>query len=265
MTFMNGVASKNVLIVHGWMHSADRYKKFAKKLLNCKVNIVDLPGFGNCGYVGAIEKVEDYHIEYLRTLLTDEKYDFVIAHSWGGIVLLKTIPLLDVNQKPDIILLNPAYGENKRLKILLPIKKITGWLLATQKNLPFWIVKIPIKISALLTINRWSLIDDNIIYDAKRSDPRVASYLLYVMACDKWVIKEKKDYGKSYLIFSDKDRIIGKHNIENLKMDLQPTMFKVFYGVGHTLVVENFEELVILIEKIIWGNLKDEEIFNEFY
>lgn len=142
---------------------------------------------------------------------------------------------------------------------------MTGWLLEAQKKIPFWIVKIPIKISALLTINRWSLIDDNIVYDARRADPRVASYLLYVMACDKWLIKQKKDYCKSYLIFSDKDRIIGKQNIENLKEDLQPTMFKIFCGVGHTPVVENFEELVILTEEIIWGNLKDEEDSKEFH
>lgn len=108
------IASKNVLIVHGWMHSADRYKEFAKRMLNCKVTIIDLPGFGNCEYVGEIENIEDNHIEYLRNLLTDEKYDFVIAHSWGGIVLLKTIPLLDANQKNDRM----ASGSSKKNTLL---------------------------------------------------------------------------------------------------------------------------------------------------
>ncbi|MEG1567848.1 MAG: alpha/beta hydrolase [Anaerovoracaceae bacterium] len=260
MTYANGNATKNVLVLHGWMHSANRYIGLAKRLSGCKVDLVDLPGFGCNKYVGKVEEVEHIHIAYLTELLVNNKYDFVIAHSWGAYILLRTVPLLDKSAKPNIILLNPVYGKNNKLKVLVPMEKFIGWIFSMQKRLPFWLIKIPTKISALLTINRWSLIDDNIVLDARRANPYIAAHLLSVMACNNWILENKSSYMKSYLIYSDKDRVIEKANIENLCTALQPTIFKVFHGVGHTLVIEKFEELAILIEQIIGGTLSDEQI-----
>lgn len=79
----NDEVKKNVLIVHGWMHSANRYRKLAEKINNCNVHTIDLPGFGDNEYFGPIEEVEENHIKYLQALLIKKKYDFVIAHSWG--------------------------------------------------------------------------------------------------------------------------------------------------------------------------------------
>lgn len=171
------------------------------------------------------------------------------------------MPLLEINQKPDIILLNPTYGENKRLKFLLPSKEITGFILEIQKKLPYWVVKTPIKVMALATVNRWSLIDDEIIRDVRRANSQVATQLLYIMSCDKWVISDIKNYDKCYLIYSNKDRVILKPNMDDLNEDLKPLLFKTFYGAGHTLVIERCDELATLIENIIWGGSKDEEYF----
>ena len=100
-----------------------------------------------------------------------------------------------------------------------------------------------LKAVSLLTINRWRLIDDLILYDARRADVSTAALLLFEMAFDRFKLGEAGPPCHTLLFVSEKDRIIPKRHIRRLAQDLKDREIVLFPGIGHTIVLEDFERL----------------------
>lgn len=239
---------KKVLIIHGWYHSKERYHPLSQLLGDCHCDIVDLPGFGDRPFTGVLGDVEEVHIQFIREQLQQQNYDYIIAHSWGGRVALKA--LCGEESKATVILLNPAYGTNRRLTPLARLKFLVKPAFFLQKNLPLCLVKYPIKIAALFSINRWNLIDDLIIDDVRRADSSVATEVLHQMATSSCHLTPSQVTNEIFLLYSNQDRAISKNCFHELEKDLHPKT-RVFQGVGHTLVLESLDDLEKELNSII--------------
>lgn len=241
---------KKVLIIHGWYHSKDRYQALSQLLQNCHCDLVDLPGFGEHHFTGNVDDIEEIHINFVRKQLNQLDYDYIIAHSWGGRVALKALSSEEINSSATLILLNPAYGKNRRLTLLGKSKFVMAPIFSLQKNLPLCLVKFPIKVAALCSINRWKLIDDMIIDDARRANPQVATEILHKMATSSCHLSPSHIKNEIFLIYSNKDRAISKNCFQELQQDLNPKT-RVIQGVGHTLVLESLDNLEKELNSII--------------
>jgi len=75
----------NIVILHGWGHSADMWKPFASKFHGHKVLTLDLPGFGQEKQISPEWNISDYARWTARKLKTRgvSKAAFV-GHSFGG-------------------------------------------------------------------------------------------------------------------------------------------------------------------------------------
>lgn len=113
------MSKKNILIIHGFMHSKNRYYKLCKDLkIDRTINIYffKFNGFGGILPVKDKNKL-NYYAEKLTAMLHKNKYDLIIAHSMGCNVLLKSIAK-NQNVAKNIILLSPCYNGIKKFKPL---------------------------------------------------------------------------------------------------------------------------------------------------
>lgn len=231
-----------ILIVHGWLHSARRYQRLKKELEsrgNIQVTLYEFPGFGKtpARYRNHILKhyTEDM-VEYLR----NHHFDVVIAHSMGGNVALRAASRMKEDSR--LILMNPVYRGIPLLRCLLPVWPLVFAALKFVKK-PGRFRDFLLKAVSLLTINRWRLIDDLILCDARRADVSTAALLLFEMAFDRFKLGEAGPPCHTLLFVSEKDRIIPKRHIRRLAQDLKDREIVLFPGIGHTIVLEDFERL----------------------
>lgn len=75
----------NIVILHGWGHSAKLWKGFSEKFSKDKVLVLDLPGFGDEKLVYQDWGVPEY-AKWVEDKLKSKKLDGVvlIGHSFGG-------------------------------------------------------------------------------------------------------------------------------------------------------------------------------------
>ena len=251
---------KKILIVHGWMHSAERYSKLAddiQKKLHCKVVLYEIPGFGETKPIRYTNLLKGYSDD-LVSILCDNNYDYVIGHSMGGNLLLRALEKADVDSK--LILLSPEYrgiSYLKPLTILCPIMPLG--LFALQK-INCGLTDFFMKIIALLTVNRWAQIDDRIIIDSRSANPIVATVAMFELAWDAWRVTRSVWQKKQVsLILGQNDRIILKNKMRQLQRDLPCCNTYQLFGIGHTAVVEAYDELFNILKNIICAGDKDDE------
>ncbi len=231
-----------ILIVHGWYHSKRRYEKLQRDLQcqipHCCCDVVDLPGFGEAIFQGELSQVEEIQVNFLRNLLEKVGYHLVIAHSWGARLLLQSLPREDV----VCILLNPAYGENTYLKAFPKHQKLAEHFFQMGKTLPPAISTVPIKLASFPSVNRFDQMDEILLEDVRCADPHVSGEIARILATKPFFTNKNKVKNPIYLFYSDKDRVIPPTCFQALQQDLCPTTV-LFPGVGHTLVLEDYDNL----------------------
>ena len=251
---------KKILVVHGWMHSAERYRKFADDIemkLHCKVVLYELPGFGETKPTRYTNLLKSYAND-LVSILCDNNFDYVIGHSMGGNLLLRALEKANVASK--LILLSPEYigiSYLKPLTVLCPIMPLG--LFALQK-INCGLTDFLMKIIALLTVNKWEQIDDRIIIDSRRANPLVATIAMFELAWDSWKVTSSLWIKKEVnLILGQNDRIILKSKMRQLQKDLSCCNTYQILDIGHTAVVEAYDELLNIIKNIICAGDMDNE------
>lgn len=240
---------RKILVLHGWYHSKRRYEKLAQDLwvfgeMCCTA--VDLPGFGGEPYEKSLEHIEEEQVAFVRNLLHQTPYDVVIAHSWGGRILLQALEREDTL----CILLNPAYGDNKTLRVLQNKEKMLETMLDFAHTTPAFLSTAPIKVASLPSVNRLHHMDDILLEDVRESNPKVACKILEIMVHTPYFRKEKPLKNPLHLLYSDQDRVIHPSCFQALRRDLQPKSW-LFSGVGHTLVLECYPQLLDKIKTIL--------------
>lgn len=243
---------KKVLIVHGWMHSADLYKRLKRDLERTgtyKVKLYEIPGFGNAPAEKRY-KVLRYYTKKMERELAAGCYDYAIGHSMGGTILLRAM----VGKKLDtrLILLSPEYGGITVLKPLMFFVPLMLSMLYMTKRVYFRTTNFLIKCMALFTINSWDKIDAQIVIDTRKAAPIVATCAMFELAWDNWRLKRGEwKCGKVELILGEKDRIIKQKNMKRLYNDIGNCHVYVIKGIGHTAVLEAYDILYKIIVKIL--------------
>ena len=244
---------KKILILHGWMHSGQRYYQLKNKLENeykdeVSITLFEFPGFGDTKMLNLCKNILDYYVSILLIELKRTRFDYVIAHSMGGNVLLKALQKEKIDTIP--ILLSPAYRGIDVLKPFSCFSAVMPFFLNVMRKHKNAVTIFCIKCTALLTINKWSNIDELIVEDSFRADPVVAARLMKELIWDDWKI-ENIPLKCAFLIRGENDRIITKKKTKYLMQDLPSIKLIELEGIGHTAVTENFEELLSIIKMII--------------
>lgn len=245
---------KRILIVHGWMHSADLYKKLKTDLEkngSCIVKLYEIPGFGDKP-AKRKHKLIDYYTKSMEKELAGGSYDYAIGHSMGGTILLRAMAGKEMDTK--LILLSPEYGGITVLKPLTLFVPLMPPILYLFKKANNSAVNFFIKCMALFTINRWEKIDDQIVADTKKADPMVAAHAMIELAWDHWRLKKGEwKCGKVELILGEKDRLIKGKKMKRLYSDIGDCHGYVIRGIGHTAVLEAYDRLLKILLKILGG------------
>ena len=243
---------KKILIVHGWMHSADLYKKLKEDLEkkgSYKVKLYEFPGFGNTPAERG-HKLLDYYTKKIEKELVEGCYDYAIGHSMGGNILLKALAGKELNTK--LVLLSPEYGGIALLKPLVIFMPIMPLILYFFKKGPCLITTFFIKCMALFTINSWEKIGDQIVIDTKRAAPIVATCAMIELAWDNWRVNRGEwKCGGVELILGERDRIIMQRKMKYLYNDIEKCHVYVIKGIGHTAVLEAYNRLLKILLKIM--------------
>lgn len=234
---------KRILVLHDWMHSANRYLKLKEDLEsnhNCIVDLYEFSGFGStpCTYE---KRLLDYYVRDLCIHLSENNYDIIVAHSMGGRVVLEALNGITTDTK--LILLNPVYAGLTKIKPLIIFKYFLKLVLSVLQRTGS-IGNSIIRIFSKITVLDKNLIDDLMISDVKRSNARIAVESLFDLAFDKWKVKEWKGSTGVILLAGEKDLIIDFQNLKLLQRHLKSCNLRVIPNIGHTPILENYEEVV---------------------
>lgn len=244
-----GNGDTKVLIIHGWMHSYKRYEKLAQDLSDkmC-VSLVTLYGFGGTS-CDIKQNIIDEYIKYLIDFLKYNRFDLIIGHSLGGNLILKMLES-DDSIDSKILLLNPAYNGIDSMKYASHFLPVFHFLFILQKKIPLIIAKPLIKIASLISINRYSLIDDICVDDIRSINPYTAKQLMKELAFDEWQVT-KPYRNEITIVMSENDRLIKKNKLQKLHSDLNTSKLIIFKNIGHTSVIENYDDVYNLIIDIV--------------
>ena len=196
-----------VLIIHGWLHSANRYVSIAERL--SKYADVTLYEYGR-HFLKSICQLE-YYTKCLQEHLNKNVYDIILTHSTGGRILLGTN-----YSSRYTILANTAYGGIRHLLLGLPMLTI---LLCLIKVLPRSITYIPAKMIAGITMGKVNLFDAIMYSDIKRANIVASIISAFELSIDSFK-RHGKLNSEVIIIRGSHDNIIPTRNTLELAKDL---------------------------------------------
>lgn len=219
-------------------------KKDLETLVPARVTVYEFPGFGSTP--GRYRKHIMLHYQQdLCKYLRKHHFDCIIGHSMGGNLALRAAAANC--SRESLILLSPEYGGIPLIKpfvVLKPTVRHCLGLLKKDSRLHTFLIKL----MSLVTINRFSQIDRQIVQDVQRADAHVASRLMFELAWDQWKLKKGRiPLGQVTLITGERDRLIPKSHMKELKNALPNCSCHVLKGIGHTSVIEDYEGLLRLL------------------
>lgn len=242
---------KTILIVHGWMHSKERYRRLKEDLEKnemFEVTLYEFSGFGKSKPEIYFNILQHYK-KNIKKLLQERKFDYVIGHSMGGNILLRAMS--EIHCRSNIVLLSPEYNGIHILKPLTILYPMLGIVMFCGQKIRCSITDFFIKCTAFLTINKWEKIDNLIIEDVRQASTLVALNTMMELTWDCWRIDKKTwNHRAVELIIGEYDRIISRNKIKRLIRDVGDVKVHMINRIGHTAVVENYEELLKILLKI---------------
>lgn len=244
------MSKKNILIIHGFMHSKNRYYKLYKDLkTNNDINIdfYDFDGFGGVEPNSNKNKL-NYYVEKLNDMLNQKKYNLIVAHSMGCNILLKSMSKYK-NSVDNVILLSPCYYGIKKFKPLSLCIPLSNFLFFLQSNLPIFITKPFVKLVARVTVSDNKYVDNIMILDARKSDSYTCAKVFNELSFDNWKLNNTLN-ANFYIIQGVKDKVIDVKNVKLLKEKLKcPIYYRK--NIGHTIVLEDYDYLLSFIRKVL--------------
>lgn len=223
------------------MHSASRYEKLRRDL-GAEVSLFEFPGFGETPPICYRNILHRYTLLLVEELQSCE-YDYVIGHSMGGNILLRALSCMDC--KATAILLSPVYRGVDLLKPLALLYPFLYAALLLVQKVHNPLTTFCIKCSALLTVNSWRLIDEQIVTDVRRASTLVALNSLIELAWDRW--KATASMPQVHVVMGAADRLISRRKIESLPN----VQIHYLHGVGHTALLEDYNALFQLLRRLM--------------
>lgn len=117
---------KDVVLLHGWGQNIQMMDPLGKLLKNCKITILDLPGFGSSMEPSFAYNISDYASllhEFLKELKIDNP--ILIGHSFGGRIAIYYASIYPVSK---LVLFGSPFikreNDSLKLKVFKSLKKI---------------------------------------------------------------------------------------------------------------------------------------------
>lgn len=231
---------KRILIAHGWMHSAMRYRQLKKDLEQqcpCHIELYEFPGFGDTP-AKYKKNILGHYEDDMRQYLAEHAFDGIIAHSMGANIALKA-----ALGSTSLLLLSPVYHGLPYLKPFLVLYPVTAAGIRLLQC-PLSGCRYLIQLFSLPTVNRFAAMDRQLITDVRKADPQTAARALFELIFDSKRIPANAYCAQATLLLGQKDRVITKKSMAILKNDLGGCPATVFWGTGHTAVLENYQGLL---------------------
>lgn len=224
---------KRILLIHGWLHTADVYNSIKARLSNYEVVLWKIDGMdnnNNCTTEQLIKQLQN-HIKH-------NNYDLIVAHSVGCYILLNS---MNEEVRAKIILLNPVYVNYKwYIKLIIPLLSV-GLNLAKSlynrnSNSKF------IFLLASLTCNNTELIDSVITAGISTSNTSLCSSIIkesittYDVYCNNIIVV----HSKHDRILTKPIKLIKCCNCNYYELDC-----------GHSSFIEKENSVLWIIQRII--------------
>ena len=117
---------KDVVLLHGWGQNIQMMDPLGKLLKNCRITILDLPGFGSSMEPSFAYNISDYASllhEFLKELKIDNP--ILIGHSFGGRIAIYYASTYPVSK---LVLFGSPFikreNDSLKLKVFKSLKKI---------------------------------------------------------------------------------------------------------------------------------------------
>lgn len=117
---------KDVVLLHGWGQNIQMMDPLGKLLKNCRITILDLPGFGSSMEPSFAYNISDYASllhEFLKELKIDNP--ILIGHSFGGRIAIYYASIYPVSK---LVLFGSPFikreNDSLKLKVFKSLKKI---------------------------------------------------------------------------------------------------------------------------------------------
>lgn len=117
---------KDVVLLHGWGQNIQMMDPLGKLLKNCRITILDLPGFGSSMEPSFAYNISDYASllhEFLKELKIDNP--ILIGHSFGGRIAIYYASMYQVSK---LVLFGSPFikreNDSLKLKVFKSLKKI---------------------------------------------------------------------------------------------------------------------------------------------
>lgn len=226
-----------VLIIHGWLHSVNRYKSIAQRL--SKHSDITIYEYGRV-MPKTINQLR-YYTKCLQEHLDKNTYDVILTHSLGGRILLGT-----TYSSEYTVLANTAYGGIRFLLLALPIMLI---LLCLIKVLPKMITYLPAKKIAGITMGDNNLFDIIMYNDIRKANIVASIVSAFELSIDSFRRYDRLN-SKVIIIRGNKDNIVSRKNTLRLAKDLGVNKIITLRGIGHTSILEYEDYYVDLIKRL---------------
>jgi pimeloyl-ACP methyl ester carboxylesterase len=156
LRYLRTGTGRPLIILHGWGSSAELMSGLANSLSDIRDCIVpDMPGFGKSEEPPTAWDVSDY-LKVIYRLVTEElelkEFD-VLAHSFGGRIMMKWLSNDECIQKPIKVLLTGSAGLKPKRKLSFYYRKYLAKLLKA----PFVILPEPLKSKAMTWLRTTSI------------------------------------------------------------------------------------------------------------
>ena len=226
---------KSILFIHGWLHSCDVFSRLVTHFTNCEIHCLEIDGFDN-----DIESDLAACINSVREHLLENRYDVIVAHSLGCLLLLNA---LDIVSSSKVLLLNPVYNNYKLIvRICTPLLLLMPWVKVFYGKHPN---SIFVKLPALLTCNSYGLIDKDLLDGIAVCNPKTV-YITIADSLTFQCININSSVPVS-VVYSNKDRLLLPPN--QLINSLNCTVTVV--NGGHTSFVEEESLVVCVIRNLL--------------
>lgn len=226
-----------MLIIHGWLHSANRYKSIAQRL--SKHSDITIYEYGRV-IPKTINQLR-YYTKCLQEHLDKNTYDIILTHSLGGRILLGT-----AYSSKYTILANTAYGG---IRFLLPALPVILVLLCVVKVLPKMIAYLPAKKIAGVTMGNNNLFDNIMYNDIKKANIIASIISAFELSIDSFRKRDRLN-SRVIIIRGSKDNIVSRKSTLKLAKDLGVSKIITLEGIGHTSILEYEDYYIDLINRL---------------
>ncbi|MFQ5676115.1 MAG: alpha/beta fold hydrolase [bacterium] len=234
-----------VLLIHGWLHSADIWLDVLKQMpVDYRVIAIDLPGHGKSNPVENCPVTIDFFSAIVEAAIAEcasGKLAALVGDSMGAVIALKLLAGSNNFRETKVLLSGcPFYGLPVFFRFFL-FKGIIGYNLRMLKKMGHFSESL-IKFWSFLTLKNANSINQVLLQSVRAADPETAARLFR-----QFVHRTDIDLNQVQcnlpivVIRGEFDRIISKRNSIRLSRALDSQHLEI-PNAGHTPMIENTSE-----------------------